>query len=100
MSRLVPACLALFTSFAVLPALVPAVGQQPKEEPLVEKVRGAIDTGVRFLRKEERGRGEWERGLYAGAKPGGCTALALLALLNSGVKPDDPLVQRGLAYLR
>ena len=32
--------------------------------------------------------------------PGGQTALALLALLNSGVKPDDPTIQRGMKYLR
>src|SRR5205814_97418 len=41
-----------------------------------------------------------ETGLYAIPKPGGSTALALLALLNCGVKPDDPLIQRGLEYLR
>jgi hypothetical protein len=79
---------------------VPATAQPAKSEPLVDQVRAAIDTGVRFLRQDERGRGEWERGLYAIPKPGGSTALALLALLNCGVKRDDPLIQRGLDYLR
>src|SRR5262249_45093884 len=32
--------------------------------------------------------------------PGGETALAMLALLNSGVPPSDPIIKRGLAYLR
>src|SRR5262249_57380859 len=35
-----------------------------------------------------------------GGHPGGHTALVLLALLESGVPPSDPAVQRGLAYLR
>src|SRR5438876_696579 len=100
MSRIVPASLVLLTSLAVLPAVVPAAGQPAKTEPLVDQVRTAIDNGVRYLKKEERGRGEWETGLYAIPKPGGSTALALLALLNCGVKPDDPLIQRGLEYLR
>src|SRR5947209_759260 len=32
--------------------------------------------------------------------PGVETCLAMLALLNAGVKPDDPLIERGLKYLR
>src|SRR5262249_23515060 len=102
MPRAVPACLALT---AVLAALL-AAARAPRrslaadppskaEEPLVEQVRSAIDTGVRFLRKEERGQGNWERGFIASNKPGGFTALALLALLNCGVKADDPIIQRG-----
>jgi hypothetical protein len=33
-------------------------------------------------------------------RPGGSTALALLALLNSGVKPDESVIQQGPNYLR
>src|SRR5947209_1843500 len=95
MSRIVPTCLALLACLAALPA----AGQQPRAEPLVDQVRTAIDTGVRFLRARERN-GTWERGPYALSRPGGSTALALLALLNCGAKPDDPLIQRGLDYLR
>jgi hypothetical protein len=100
MSRPAPALLALLAAAMLLPALLPAADPRPKEEPLVEQVRTAIDTGVRFLRKEERGQGNWEHGLIASNKPGGFTSLALLALLNCGVKPDDPLIQRGLEWLR
>ncbi|MBX7103650.1 MAG: DUF4159 domain-containing protein [Gemmataceae bacterium] len=67
-------------------------------EPLVDRVRTAIDRGVRFLRRQEKGQGHWEKSIAE--KPGGVTALALLALLNSGVPVDDPMIQRGLKYLR
>src|SRR5205807_1051983 len=33
-------------------------------------------------------------------KDGGESALAILALLNSGLKPDDPMIKNGLGYLR
>src|SRR5262245_35739149 len=46
---------------ALVAGLVSADDNKSKGEPLVEKVRTAIDTGVRYLRKEERDRGGWER---------------------------------------
>ena len=79
-------------------------GAEPKSDALVEQVRTAIDNGVRFLRKEERGLGNWENGPITigviAAKPGGPTCLAVLALLNCGVPPDDAVIRRGLDYLR
>src|SRR5207237_1335753 len=57
--------------------------------------------GVDFLRKQEDGKGSWERSdLVNAGMPGGYTSLALLALLNAGVKPDDPTIERGLTYLQ
>jgi len=70
------------------------------DEPLVEQVRVAIEKGTRFLRNAERGRGSWEHIPPATGKSGGHTALAMLALLNSGVKSDDAIIQRCLPYLR
>src|SRR6476660_2729487 len=99
MSRYVTACLVPLAGLALLAAPGPAA-DPPGREPLVEQVRTAIDSGVRFLRREERGRGHWENDLVSIGRPGGTTALALLALLNCGVKPDDPVIQRGLDYLR
>ena len=69
-------------------------------EPLVEQVRVAIEKGIRFLRNEEKGRGNWEHTIGAQGRPGGYSCLAVLALLNSGVKADDPIIQRALKYLR
>jgi hypothetical protein len=49
----------------------------------------------------EQGTGHWEvDGFQSQARHGGWTSLAILALLNSGVKPDDPVIARGLAWLR
>ncbi len=72
------------------------------DEPLVEKVKGAIDKGVRFLRVQEGGKGQFEDqvGLHARSQKGGATALVVVALLNAGVAPDDELVERCLKYLR
>src|SRR5262249_37076564 len=89
----------LVAGLSLLPATIPA--QNRGEEPLVERVRAAIDKGVRYLKAVEKGNQNWERDISVGStRPGGETALALLALLNAGVKPDDPVIQRGLEYLR
>src|SRR5712692_3146704 len=70
-------------------------------EPLVERVRKAIDAGVRYLRDQEKGNGNWEAVDKASVSmPGGWSSLAMLALLNAGVSPEDPIIERGLKYLR
>jgi hypothetical protein len=67
-----------------------------------EQVRQSIERGVKFLkeRQDKKGRtaGSWddEGPLYHG----GLTPLCILALLNSGVGPDDETVKRSLTYLR
>jgi hypothetical protein len=64
-------------------------------------VRKAIARGVQFLRDAESGTGGWEHlDPVSAGYPGGWTSLALLALLNAGVKPDDPIIERGLRELR
>lgn len=70
------------------------------QEPLADRVRRSIDRGIQFLRDQENGRGNWEIDSLSAIKPGGCTALAMLALLNAGVKPDEPMIERGLKFLR
>lgn len=64
-----------------------------------EKVRDAIEKGIRFLRKnvQDPNKGAWQE--YVG-QPGGVTSLATLALLESGVPVDDALIQKSLIYLR
>jgi hypothetical protein len=74
--------------------------ERKKQEPLVEQVRKAIDKGVKYLRQVQRPDGSWELTVTTVAHPGGSTALALLALLNAGVPPNDPVIARGLTYLR
>ncbi|MCI0456941.1 MAG: DUF4159 domain-containing protein [Gemmataceae bacterium] len=78
-------------------------GQKPaapaEKTPLVEQVGKANDTGVKWLRQQQKKDGSWDN-IDRFSHPGGTTALALHALLNSGVEPTDPTITKGLAYLR
>src|SRR5262245_10592155 len=89
---------------AVLLALVvvslPAPAADRPKEQLVDQVKASIDRGIRFLKQQEAGRGHWEVNTLAAFASGGWSAMAVLALLNAGVKPDDPTVARGLEWLR
>jgi hypothetical protein len=76
----------------------PVRAAEPEDEDLVEPVRKAIERGVKYLRGQQHD-GDWENQGYPG-NPGGVTCLALLAMLNAGVPPDDPAVRDGLNYLR
>ncbi len=79
-----------------------AAFQGPKRggENLVEDVKRAIEKAIQFLKDQEQGRGNWEVDGESNARRGGWTALAMLALLNAGVKPEEPIIQRSLKYLR
>lgn len=61
------------------------------------EVRAAIERGVAYLKRQQRGNGTWPE---LPGYEGGITALCTLALLNAGVDPQDEAVQRSLAYLR
>jgi hypothetical protein len=71
----------------------------PPKVSLDDQVKSAIDKGVAYLKGQQR-RGNWEIDLGRLSYEGGSTALVMLALLNAGVKADDPHLRRGLAYLR
>ena len=60
------------------------------------KVRAAVDLGIKFLRSEQTRNGSWRKI----RDKGDATALALLALFNSGVSPAEAEMQKGLTYLR
>jgi hypothetical protein len=51
-------------------------------------------------REQAKGMWNWENDTLNLLQPGGSSSLATLALLESGLKPDDPAVARGLRYLR
>jgi hypothetical protein len=65
------------------------------DDPLVDKVRSAINEGKRYLRNQPN----WEQGPYAVHYPGAQTALAVLALLNAGVPASDERIQKALDFL-
>jgi hypothetical protein len=64
-----------------------------------DDVNVAIDKGIAWLRARQDGEGafrdHWARENYKSGE----TALALLTLLASGAKPDDPAVDRGFNWL-
>jgi RNA polymerase sigma factor (sigma-70 family) len=70
------------------------------EDQLEGQVRSAVAKAVNYLKRAQRD-GNWEGAeKTAAAWKGGWTSLAMLALLKSGVKNDDPIIERGLRYLR
>lgn len=72
------------------------------DKDFVVRVNRAIEKGKKFLVEREGGKGNWEGLLLEtlGDQTGGQTALATLALLTSGVPPEDKVMQRALEYLR
>jgi hypothetical protein len=75
------------------------------DDPLGKQVAAAREKGVEFLKRHQKTKGvdagNWEGdGPITLFQPGGEAGLALLALVEAGVKPDDEVVARGLKYLR
>jgi len=68
-----------------------------RAEITAEQVRRAIDRGVSYLRQHQKKDGSWPEWV---GQPGGLPALCTLAMLNAGVPPEDPDMQRALAWLR
>ena len=91
---------------AIAPLIVAApVCAQAKRDIRAEDVKQSIDKGVKYLKQVQRANGSWEvdGDVISNATvshPGGKTALALLALLNSGLTPKDATVSLGLKHLR
>lgn len=94
-----PARCLRFTALALALSLgcgSPVARAQQSDELTAAAVRSAIDKGVAFLRSTQLRNGQWsEVSMYEG----GVTALAALALLNCGVPPNDPDLERALKLL-
>ena len=84
--------------------LAPAPKEKPSNDPLADKVREAQKKAIDYLKGQQRDQGggiwNWENDTLQLLQPGGTSALAMLALLDSGLKVDDRVVARGLKYLR
>jgi Domain of unknown function (DUF4159) len=85
-----------------IPLFVPAPAKA--EEPLVQKVRKSLDTGIQYLKNQQKnegnGRWSWDDATLGTLQKGGPSCLAMLALLTAGVPVDDPVIKRGLLYVR
>lgn len=61
-------------------------------------VKDAIKRGTEYLAREQHFEGYWT---WAGEDANiGVTSLCVMALLNSGMSPDDPPARKGLQWLR
>lgn len=90
---------------ALATLLAPGVAASGREETkeadreLRRRVNDAIDRGARWLADRQDWDGSFP-GPYASTYPMGTTALALLALLHSGVPKDSKSVSRALTWMR
>ena len=80
--------------FAVILTSVAAA----RAEVTTEQVNRAIDRGIAHLKSTQTRTGAWKGGSKEWG--GGDSALATLAMLNSGVAIDDPAMQKALIYVR
>lgn len=64
-----------------------------------DDVKAAVDRGARWLRGRQQADGAFRDHWAGQGYKTGETALALLALLKCGAKPDDPAVARGFDWL-
>ena len=74
-----------------------AIAQGPGGDISAQQVREAIDKGAAYLKQMQKVDGSWDEYM---AYAGGVSALSTLALLNAGVEPSDPQIQKALNYLR
>jgi hypothetical protein len=85
----------------VLVLLTPTIAPAGEEPVQPERVRAAIDRGVAFLKSHQED-GTWEalNPTFSKILPGGQSCLAVHALLQAGIKPDDPTLAPALDYIR
>ena len=64
-----------------------------------KRLSAAVKKGVAWLKGQQKGDGSWlGTAGTEGNYPGGCTALALFALLKCGVDRDDPVITKGFSF--
>ncbi|MFO1063956.1 MAG: hypothetical protein U0892_08845 [Pirellulales bacterium] len=76
--------------------------QNPAAAPITTaEVQQTIDRGVLYLFSIQHPNGGWNEWSNNDERQNcGASALAVLALLNCGVSPDEPRLKKGLDYLR
>src|SRR4051812_15742867 len=97
--RLRPAlfCVAILPIVAIV-APTKSRAQKPGDRPVeASQVISAIDHGIAYLKRQQGPRGSWNE---LPGYDGGVTALCALALINSGVPIDDPVLSKAIDHLR
>src|SRR5579884_2897286 len=102
--RLIPRMGQLLLSLALLASLGRPTPAQRRPLPPEEQegVNKAIDRGVQYLKKTQQKNGTWaapDVGHPVGHSVG-YAALSALTLLECGVPPNDPVIQRTARYVR
>ena len=87
----------LIAAWLALAFLVGRAAAQEEPSLTAGQVQMAIRQGREYLLNEQSARGTWDD---MAQYPGGVTALCTLALLNAGVPPNDPKIDKALSYLR
>lgn len=87
-------------------ARAPNEKQKPADEAMTKEVKKAQAKGIEYLKQKQKkqdgdGIWNWEHNdQLTSLQPGGCSCLAMLALLESGFTMDDEVIARGMKYLR
>ncbi len=94
----------VFLTVVILTAAVLACQVAGAQEMEREDIKQAIEKGVNWLKGQQAADGSWDYvdkpfklGIHMTE---GSTCLALFALLKGGVKPNDPCITKGFAYVR
>lgn len=87
---------------AAQPGLQPGGNEEMSDLELRDRVKRSISDGVRHLERTQQPDGSWRRGEQRVLDDwtNGLTAFAVMALINSDVPVESPVVQKGLNYLR
>jgi hypothetical protein len=93
-------CCGLAVGLALLLGLTRTASAQVRvvDKELQDRINKAIEKGVKYIKSVQRDDGTWP--YAANNHTPGSTALAGWALLESGVKADDPAIKKAAAYLR
>lgn len=91
--------LGLLVMASMLVSCTPAQAQQVTDEQLRTQVKNGIERAQRYLLNQQERDGSFPS-KFQDEHPVGSNSLVGLALINSGVKTDDPAIQSLLRYVR
>lgn len=93
----ITSCCTLIVAFFLLTPTLQAQRAPTRGGVTPQDVRDAMDRAIRYLKQAQKSDGSWPN--YHDFD-GGVTSLVTLALLESGVPKDDPVIQKALTSLR